>query len=213
MDGAKANYSQDEVNEILKRALAQEAGRERVLTHDELVEIATEVGIEREALERAMAELAQEHLRAAVQRGEAAELAAERRVQLKRFAANLSSHAALNGLAYVICARFTGGDWYVWTLLGSGVLLALQLRHVVFPYDQVQRRRRELEKQRERERKRAERDEWKQRIFGGKGNSADAVKGFEHVVQAGVSALLTIAERKLAEHNEREAAARRDRPR
>jgi hypothetical protein len=211
MDSAKTDYTQDEVNEILKRALAEEAGRERILSHAELVDIATEVGIERDALDRAMAGLAQEQLRAVAARGEAAEIAAERRVQGKRFAANLLSHGLLNGLFYFICAKLTGGQWYVWTLVGSGVLLTLQLRHVVFPYDKVQRRRRQTERQRERERKRAERDQWKARIFGGKTNAADAAKGFETVVQAGVSALLAIAERKLAEHREREARERRDR--
>ena len=210
MDGSKPIYSQEEVNEILKRALSQEAERERVLSHDELVEIATEAGIERESLNRAMAELAQEHARALDNRSELAEIAAERRVQLKRFGAALTSHAVLNGFLYFLCVRFTGGTWYVWPLLGSGVLLALQLRHVIFPYDKLQRRRKQVERERERLRKRAEREAWKQRIFGLGANSVDNVKRFESVVQVGVSALLAIAERKLAEHREREEAKPRD---
>jgi DNA-binding phage protein len=210
MDSAKPIYSQEEVNEILKRALSQEAGRERVLSHDELVEIATEAGIERESLDRAMAELAQENARALASRVETAEIAAERRVQLKRFGAALTSHGVLNGFLYVICVHFTGGTWYVWPLLGSGVLLALQLRHVLFPYDKVLRRRKELERERERQRKRQEREAWKQRIFGIGAVSADNVKRFESVVQEGVSALLAIAERKLAEHHVRKADKPRD---
>jgi len=213
MDESKTSYTQDEVNEILKRALAQEAERERALSHDELVEIATEVGIDRDALDRAMAELAQEHVRTLARRDEAAEIAAERAVQVKRFGATFLSHALLNGFLYFICERFTGGTWYVWPLLGSGVVLTLQLRHVIFPYDKVVRRRKEAERRRERERRRVERDEWKRRIFGGKTSPADAAKGFETVVQAGVSALLAIAERKLAEHREREEAKRRERGR
>jgi hypothetical protein len=208
MDPSKPSYTQDEVNEILKRALAQDAGRERVLDHDELVEIAAEAGIERESLDRAMVELAQEHTRQLARQGEAAEIAAERQVQLKRFGASLLSHAALNGFLYFVCTRFTGGDWFVWPLLGSGVLLALQLRHVIFPYDKVLRRRRQAERQRERDRKRAERDAWKEKIFGVGRDASDGVKRFESVVQAGVSALLTVAERKLAEHKAREDAAR-----
>ena len=208
MDAAKPTYSQDEVNEILKRALAREASAERVLSHDELVEIATEAGIDRDALDRAMAELAQEHTRALARRGEAAEIAQERQLQLKRFAAALTSHAVLNAFLYFVCVRFTGGNWFVWPLLGSGVLLALQLRHVLFPYDKLERRRRLTERQREKERKRAEREEWKQRLFGGGQRLAENAKGiekqFETVVQAGVSALLSIAERKLAEHKQRD---------
>jgi hypothetical protein len=215
MHGSQPCYTQEEVNEILKRALSQDAGRERVLGHDELVEIALEAGIEREALDRAMVELAQEHTRNLDRRDEAAEIAAERGVQLKRFSASLVSHAALNGFLYLVSVRFTGGDWFVWPLLGSGVLLALQLRHVIFPYDKVQRRRKQVERQRERERererKRAERDAWKARIFGEGQGISDGVKRFESVVQAGVSALLTIVERKLSEPKPPDEDARRKR--
>ncbi|MBN2575565.1 MAG: 2TM domain-containing protein [Deltaproteobacteria bacterium] len=208
MDGSQPSYTQDEVNEILKRALTQEANREHVLSHDELVEIAAEAGIERASLDRAMVELAREHTRAIARQDEAAEIAAERQVQLKRFGASVASHTVLNGFLYLVCTRFTGGTWFVWPLVGSGVLLALQLRHVIFPYDKVLRRRKRAERQRERERKRAERDAWKHRIFGRAQDTSEAVKRFETVVQAGVSALLTVAERKLAEHKAREDAAR-----
>jgi hypothetical protein len=212
MDRTQPRYTQDEVNEILKRALAQEAGQERVLGHDELVDIAAEAGIEREALDRAMVELALEHTRSLARKSEASDLAAERRVQLKRFGASLVSHAALNGFLYFISAKLMGGTWFVWPLMGSGALLALQLRHVIFPYDKVQRRRRQVERQREQERKRAEREAWKQRIFGDvEQAAAGGVKRFETVVQAGVSALLAVAERKLAEHRAREAEERRKR--
>jgi hypothetical protein len=211
MDPSQPSYTQDEVNEILKRALAQEARRERVLSHDDLVEIATEAGIERESLDRAMVELAQEHMRELARQGEAAELAAERQVQLKRFGASLVSLGALNGFLYVVSVRFIGGTWFVWPLIASGVLLALRLRHVIFPYDKVQRRRRQAERQRERERRHALRAAWKQRLFGGVEDRADGMKRFETVVQAGVSVLMTVAERKLAEHKAREEAERRKR--
>lgn len=208
MDSSKPIYTQDEVNEILKRALAREASAERVLGHDELVEIASEAGIDRDALDRAMAELAQEHTRALARQDEVVEIAHERRLQLKRFAAALTSHAVLNAFLYFICVRFTGGNWFVWPLLGSGALLALQLRHVLFPYEKVERRRRLAERQREKERKRAEREAWKERLFGGgrhrEENARGIEKQFEIVVQAGVSALLGIAERKLAEHKQRD---------
>jgi hypothetical protein len=208
MDSSQSIYTQDEVNEILKRALSQEANREHVLSHDDLVEIASEAGIDRGALDRAMVDLAQEHMCELARQGEASEIAAERGVQLKRFGASLISHTALNAFLYIVCERFTGGTWYVWPLLGSGVMLTLQLRHVIFPYDKVQRRRKQIARQRERERKRAERAEWGKRIFGGGSSPSGGGKGFESAVQAGVSALLSIAERKIKEHLEREKAAR-----
>jgi hypothetical protein len=204
MDGAKPSYSQDEVNEILRRALSQEAARESALSHDELVEIATEAGIDRSALDRAITEFAQEHMREIARRDEAAEISAERTVQLKRFLASLVSHGALNAFLYLIAVRFIGGTWYVWPLLGSGILLTLQLRHVLFPYDKVLRRRKRERRERERERRAAQRAEWKKRFFGAGSNVPDNVKGFEIVVQKGVSALLAIAERKLDEHKARE---------
>jgi hypothetical protein len=211
MDSSKPRYSQDEVNEILKRALAQEAGRERVMSHDDLVEIATEAGIEPESLDRAIIELASEHSRSLARQGEAAEITAERQVQLKRLGASLVSLGVLNGFLYYLSTTLMPGTWFVWPLLGSGVVLALRLRHVIFPYDKVQRRRRQAERQRERERKRREREAWKQKIFGGAEAAGDGMKRFENVVQAGVSALLAVAERKLSEHKAREEAEKHKR--
>jgi hypothetical protein len=205
MDESKPSYTQEEVNEILRRALAEEASRESVLSHDDLVEIAHEVGIDRSALDRAMADLAQEHVRALARRGEAAEIAAERTVQLQRFFASLVSHAALNAFLYFLATRLVGGTWYVWPLMGSGILLTLQLRHVLFPYDQVLRRRKRERRQRERERRAAVRAEWSKRLLG-PGGVPDGAKAFENVVQKGVSVLLALAERKLNEHRAREGS-------
>jgi hypothetical protein len=207
MDGSNPGYTQEEVNEILRRALAQEASRESVLSHDELVEIASEAGIDRVALDHAMADLAQEQMRALARKDEAAEINAERMVQLKRFLASLASHAALNTFLYFFATRFVGGTWYVWPLLGSGILLTLQLRHVLFPYDKVLRRRKRERRQRERERRAAMRAEWSKRILGASSPS-EKVKAFEKVVEKGVSALLAIAERKIDEHKTREEQLR-----
>ena len=106
-----------------------------MLSHAELVEIAAESGIDREALERATAELAQSRMQELARQVVSSEIAAERVVQLKRFAASAVSFSIFNGFLYFVASRFTGGTWYVWPFLGSGVLLALQVRHVIFPYD------------------------------------------------------------------------------
>ncbi|MGD0839394.1 MAG: 2TM domain-containing protein [Polyangia bacterium] len=200
----KSTYTQDEVNEIIKRALAQEAGKESFLDHDDLVEIASEAGIGRQALERAMADIALERTRAAVRQNQAEEIAAERRLLLERFGASLLGYAAVNAALFLLCQR-TGGTWYVWPLLGSGVALAMQMRHVLFPYQKLERRRRKLAKQRARALRRAEREELKRKILGFMGNptNTDHARAFENVVQVGVSTLLDIAERKLAQHRQR----------
>jgi len=210
MSDPQVKYTQEEINEIIKRALSEQAVNERVLRHAELVEIAAEAGIEREALDRATAELAQARSQELSRRDESREIAAERTVQLKRFGASAVTFAVLNGFLYFIATRFTGGTWYVWPLLASGTLLAMQLRHVIFPYDKILQRRRRDEKRCERERRRAARAAWKQKLFEGGSAVTQGAKEFETVVQSGVAALLKIVTRKLEEHVER-AEKRRDR--
>jgi len=203
MTDPQAHYTQEEINEIIRRALSEPAARERALSHAELVEIAAEAGIERDALERATAELAQSRTQDQARQVAAHELAAERAVQLKRFASSAASYSFLNLFLYFIATRFTGGTWYIWPLLGSGALLALQVRHVIFPYDKVLRQRRREEKLRERERRRAARAAWKQKFFEGGDTVAQGAKEFETAVQSGAAALLKIATRKIGDHVER----------
>jgi hypothetical protein len=203
MSDPQINYTQEEINEIIKRALGEQTRNERALSHSELVEIAAEAGIEREALERATAELAQAHTHELAQRDEFREIAAERTVQLKRFGASAVSFSLLNGFLYFIDGHFTGGSWYFWPLLASGALLAMQVRHVIFPYDKILRRRRSDES-------RFAREAWKRRLFEGGTTVAQGAKEFETAVQSGVAALLRIATRKLEKHVEREER-RRDR--
>jgi len=210
MSDAQAHYTQDEINEIIRRALSEPAARERALSHAELIEIAAEAGIEREAVERATTELAQARTQDQARQVAAHELAAERAVQLKRFASSAVSYSVLNVFLYFIATRFTGGTWYVWPLLGSGALLALQLRHVIFPYDKVLRQRRREEKQRERERRRAARAAWKHKFIEGSDAVTQGAREFETAVQSGVTALLKIAAHKLQDHVERHER-RRDR--
>jgi hypothetical protein len=200
MSNAKTTYSQAEVNEIIRRALDQQAGREGHLDHDDLVAIADEVGIDRDSLERATADLAQARERDLSQQGEAQEIAVERKIQLKRFSATLLSHAAMNAVFYFVDTRFFGGVWFKWPLLGSAIMLSFRLRHVLAPHDKLLRRRRREERKREKERRRAERSDWKRRPYLEGQGPTEGSKEFEKVVQAGVATLLGIASRKLDEH-------------
>jgi len=213
MSDPQAHYTQEEINEIIRRALSEPAARERALSHAELVEIAAEAGIERDALERATAELAQSRTQEQARQVAAHELAAERAVQLKRLAASAVSYSVLNVFLYFVATRLTGGTWYAWPLLGSGALLALQLRHVIFPYDKVLRQRRREEKLRERQRRRAVRAAWKHKFFEGSDTLDQGAKAFETAVQSGVAALLKIATRKIEDHVERQQRRRDPGPR
>ncbi len=204
MSNARPTYSQAEVNEIIRRALDKQVEREGHLDHDDLVAIADEVGIDRESLERATAELAQTRDGKLSRQDEAKEIAEERAFQLKRFGASLLSYAIMNGVLYYVDTRFFGGVWFKWPLLGSAILLTLRLRHVLAPYDQMSRRRRKEERWREREQKRAARAAWRQRLVADWKTPSDNAKEFEKVVQSGVAALLEIASRKLDEHKSRQ---------
>jgi hypothetical protein len=207
MTSAKPTYTQDEVNEIIRRALDAQAERTDDLDHDDLVAIADEAGIDRASLERATAELAQARTRKLAQHDEAKEIREERALQLKRFGSTLVSHAVMNGILYLVDTHFFHGGWYKWPLLGSAILLTFRLRHVIAPHDRLLRRRTRELRRRERQQRRAERAAWKQQLREVGRTSSNSAKEFEKVVQSGVAALLEIASRKIDEH------ANRHRPR
>jgi len=117
--------------------------------------IADEVGIDRESLERATAELAQTRVSRLSRQDEAKEIAEERTLQLKRFSATLVSHAIMNGVFYYIDTRFFAGAWFKWPLLGSAIMLTFRLRNVLAPHDRLLSRRRKEERRREKEQRRA----------------------------------------------------------
>jgi hypothetical protein len=196
---SKPTYSQAEVNEIIRRALDKQSARQDHLDHDDLVAIADEVGIDRVSLERATAEIAKDRDRSLAQDDDAKAVATERAVQLKSFVGTLVSHAIMNAAFYVIDTRFFGGIWFKWPLLGSAILLAVRLRRVLAPQEQMLRRRRKEERRRAREQRRAAWTELKRRVLPN-GPQKPSSNDFELVVQTGVTALLTIAARKLDEH-------------
>ena len=204
MSNAKPTYSQAEVNEIIRRALDKQTEREGHLDHDDLVAIADEVGIDRESLERATADLAQTRDSRLSRQDEAKEIAEERRIQLKRFGATLLSHAVMNAVFFTIDTQFFGGVWFKWPLLGSAIMLTFRLRGVLAPHDKLLRRRRKEERKREREQRRAAFKDLKQRLISEVTGSNDNAKEFEKVVQSGVAMLLDIAARKFDEHKARQ---------
>jgi chemotaxis protein histidine kinase CheA len=205
-------YTQEEVTEILKRALKQQSLDKQVLTHDELVEMAGEVGIDRAALESATADLAQSRANELARESHTRELAEERARLLGRFASSLVTYVVVNAMLYFIDLRFTGGTWFYWVLLGWGLVLLVQLRRIFLAEDILAKRKiRELRRA-ERQQRRA----WKRERFArfqphfGAGTSDVAAAGareFEAAVQSGVAALLSVAARKIQAHAERTAAA------
>lgn len=199
----KKSYTQDEVNEILKRALSQQGLREQTLSHEDLVQVAAEVGIDRNALDAATAEIAKTQETEVAKRIEAAELATERRIQLRRLLSTGIRLGVLNGALYFIDMRFSGGTWFEWPLLASVALLALQVRHVVSPEQRLARRRAREERTRRRAARRAQVEAVKQRLLAVGSDAPAAAREFEAAVQAGVTALVKVATKKLQDHLER----------
>jgi len=167
-------YSPDEVEEILRRALANQKDG---LRRDELVQAATEAGIGREAVESAIDELDADRgthrLRQRVK---------ERR--RRRFGQRLISLAIVNvflaGVDYL-----TGAGWWVqWPLLASGFLLAWDARSAFVPGDDDidKAARRMLRREERQRRKRVER--------GARRGRSEAQKQFEIAVDRGLTALL-----------------------
>jgi hypothetical protein len=209
MTEAKKSYTQDEVNEILKRALSQQSLREETLSHEDLVQVAAEVGIDRNALDAATVEIDKTRQADLAKRTEAAELAAERRIQLRRLLASGIRLGVINGALYFIDMHFSGGTWFQWPLFASGVLLALQIRHVVAPERRLARRRRREERERRRAARRAQVEAVKQKLISATSDAPAAAREFESAVQAGVTALVKVATKKLEEHLERHDRHRR----
>jgi hypothetical protein len=204
----KRTYTQEEVTEILKRALRQQGLRNQTLSHDELVQMADEVGIDRESLEAATTDLAQSRAEELRESDEARELAEERARRFSRFVSSLFTYLVVGAVLYFIDMRTSGGTWFYWPVIGFAIALAFQLRGIFFPQEGLERRRRHEEKQLRRLEKKAARDAWRQRVHATfSGHPPDRVnhgaKEFESAVQAGVAAMLTVAARKIQAHADR----------
>jgi hypothetical protein len=211
----RPTYTPEEAAEILKRALKQQSMKDQGLTHEELVEMAAEVGIDRSALEAATADVAETRAGELTRQTEARELAQERAHLFNRFVSSLLVYLLVNVLLYLIDMRFTHGTWFFYVLIGWGIGLAFQLRAVFFPQGSLERRkRRELrramkdERRALKEQRRNARRRQFAQVFGADmhdhvDHAARARNEFETAVQAGVAALMQAAARKIGEHASR----------
>jgi hypothetical protein len=160
----KRTYTQEEVTEILKRAMKQQNLQKDGLSHEELVEMAGEVGIDRAALESATAELVETKAGELARQDDARALAAERTRLFTRFVASLFFYLVVCGALYFIDTRFTGGTWYFWPALAWGIALLFRLNSVFFPQRSLERRRARELKRAQKEERRALRQERTRRL-------------------------------------------------
>ena len=129
-------YSQEEVNRIIRRALKLK--QEDTISHQDLIATAREIGIDAKILETAIEQERQEFKKEQI-----------RRSRLKRrkvgFYSHLWSYLIVNG-ALLLINNFTPGPWWFqWSVLGWGIGLAFHFKAIYFPvhkpYDRRMKKR------------------------------------------------------------------------
>lgn len=206
MADSKRRYSEQEMKEILHRALEREQ-EEDGITHEEMLAAASEIGVDRAAIDEAVADIAakKKMLAQADAATESKKLVERdaRRAGLHAFFRSLVTYLVIGGGLYFVYQRFPGSSWYFWMMLFWGIGVALQLTRVFFPHagkENTRRARRNLERQARRDKKR----EAKRAMREGEA-------AFERAVTNGVAHLLSVAAKHIDEHVEE--AKRRSSPR
>jgi hypothetical protein len=111
-------YSDDEVREILERALATDGAPASAITHGDLVAIGEQVGVTPEAMTRAAQEVARAKLDTAATRS----LKSRRR---KLLAAHGALFAVFNALFFTVNFLTTPGEWwFLFSVVFWGLVLA-----------------------------------------------------------------------------------------
>lgn len=111
-------YSDDEVREILERALASDGTPASAITHGDLVAIGEQVGVTPEAMTRAAQEVAQARLDTAATRS----LKSRRH---KLLAAHGALFAVVNALFFTVNFLTTPGEWwFLFSVVFWGLVLA-----------------------------------------------------------------------------------------
>ena len=179
-----ATYDDEEVQEILRRALEENSG----LGHAELAAAAAEVGIERDRFERAAKQVRGERSRSgAIERRKA-----KRRQKLVQTGA---SYAVINLFLFAIDMLSGGGWWFQWPLVSMLFLYAMQwVKH--FGADdeaavirEEAKRAKKLRKQNRKERRRQRVLDRMQRKQKGKARLQSAEDAFEAAVEHGLAKL------------------------
>jgi hypothetical protein len=184
-------YTREEADEILRRALAQQAAEG--INHDDLVAAAREVGIPESALEAAASQLGEHQV--VLDR-----VALLRRQKRRAFARHVLTFLLVNGGIFLFDS-FDGGPWFFhYVMLVWGVILLLFGIRQLAPEEAglVRKAERELE----RERRRAARQRPRAGRAPGIGTQLPgAAREFESAVQDGVSALMTAAAKAIRDYS------------
>lgn len=176
-------YSRDEVEEILRRAL--ETQPLETLSHQDLVDAAVEAGIDAADVEAAAKQIEEER----EVRAEEERIVNRRR---RSFLQNIYTYVVVNGGLFVLDIMAGPGWWVQWVLAGWGIVLALGARRALMPDRERlrQRARRRVAKRR--------RGSWEKQVR----------REVDRAIQVGVDAVIEAASRKLAAAKPRPASTR-----
>jgi predicted peroxiredoxin len=166
-------YTRDEVEEILRRAL--ETQPLETLSHKDLVDSAVEAGIDAADIEAAATQIEEEREILV----EEAQIVSARK---KRFLQSIYTYVVVNAGLFVIDIMSGPGWWVQWVLAGWGIALALGARRALMP---------DRERLRARARRRIakrSRGKWEKQVR----------KEVDRAIQVGVDALVDAASRKLS---------------
>jgi len=176
-------YSQDEVEEILRRALQTQPLE--TLSHQDLVDAAVEAGIDATDVEAAAKQIEEER----EVRAEEERIVNRRK---RSFLQNIYTYVVVNGGLFVLDIMAGPGWWVQWVLAGWGIFLALSARRALMP---------DRERLRERARRRIakrRRGSWEKQVR----------REVDRAIQVGVDAVIEAASRKLAAGQPRPAPVR-----
>ena len=171
-----SSYSTEEVEEILRRALETQPVDE--LSHEDLIDAASEAGIDRELVEAAASQLQ-----------EAREIQAEEDAILSRrrrgFLSSIYTYVVVNAFLVLLDYMSGPGWWVQWVLAGWGVGLALAARPALLPdRDKLrQKAKRRLAKKNRRRMEKKAKEVFRTEV--------------DRAIQTGVDALVEAASRRL----------------
>jgi hypothetical protein len=118
-------YSNHEVNRIIRRALKLK--QEDTINHQDLIETASEIGIDPKILETAILQEQREYTKEKIRK------ARSKRRKLG-FYSHLWSYLIVN-VALLLINNLTPGPWWVqWSVLGWGIGLAFHFKAIYFPH-------------------------------------------------------------------------------
>jgi len=123
-DNTPRQYSSDDVNRIIRRALKIEQSES--ISHEELIETARELGIDPVKIETAI-----KMETSSMEREQARNAYLVRK--RSKFKANLWSYIIVNSALFLINCMTPGSWWFQWVLLGWGIGLVFELRKAYFP--------------------------------------------------------------------------------